>query len=118
MDGFEAVPDTRGSDVRELVVILIGAAMTVASTAHAECRLFEHKSFLGEAVVLNNNQSLDHLGVLNDKVSSIRVSQQCLLVAYADPGYAGATTAFSPGEHASLPDGWDDRISSARCNCR
>ena len=63
--------------------------------------LFEHKDFLGEVIVLGNNQSLSHLGTLNDRVSSISVAQQCLLVAYADAEYAGATTAFRPAcQHA------------------
>ena len=104
--------------MRGMVCIVIGAALATATAANAECRMFEHKDFLGEVIVLGNNQSLSHLGALNDRVSSISVAQQCLLVAYADAEYAGATTAFSPGQHASMPDGWDDRISSARCNCR
>jgi hypothetical protein len=104
--------------VRRLAFILLASTLPAVSAARAECRLFEHKSFLGGVVVLSNNQSLNHLGALNDRVSSIIVTPQCLLVAYADPEYQGATTAFSSGEHASLPDGWDDRISSARCNCR
>ena len=44
--------------------------------------------------------------------------RDALLVAYADPQFAGAVTTFSAGKHALLPDGWDDEISSARCNCR
>ena len=98
--------------------MLLCFALAAASPADAECRMFEHKSFQGDSVSLANNQSMNHLGSLNDRVSSIKVSPQCLLVAYADAEFAGATTAFSPGEHDSLPDGWDDRISSARCNCR
>lgn len=105
-------------DVRRLVFVFLSSTLAAASPADADCRMFEHKDFQGESVSLANNQSLNHLGSLNDRVSSIKVDPQCLLVAYADPEYAGATTAFSPGEHDSLPDGWDDRISSARCNCR
>ena len=108
----------REQDVRRLAVALLCSTLAAASQAEAECRMFEHKEFQGDSVNLPNNQSMNHLGSLNDRVSSIKVSPQCLLVAYAEPEFAGATTAFSAGEHGSLPDGWDDRISSARCNCR
>jgi hypothetical protein len=104
--------------MRRLAAFLLSSMLAAATPAKAECRMFEHKDFQGESVNLANNQSLNHLGSLNDRISSIRVTPQCLLVAYADPEFAGATTAFSAGEHGSLPDGWDDRISSARCNCR
>ena len=80
--------------------------------------MFEHRAFTGEFLTIDSNRALAQLGALNDRVSSIKVSSQCLLVAYADPQFTGATTTFSPGEHVALPEGWDDQISSARCNCR
>jgi len=89
-----------------------------ASACAAACQMFDHKDFRGESLTIESNRALPHLGAFNDRVSSIKVAPQCLLVAYADAQYAGATTTFSPGEHAALPDGWDDQISSARCNCR
>jgi hypothetical protein len=97
-------------------IVLFGAAL--AAHAEAACNLYEHRDFLGASLTINDNQSLAHLGSLNDRVSSIIVSPGCLLVAYADPQFAGAVTTFSAGKHALLPDGWDDEISSARCNCR
>jgi hypothetical protein len=97
-------------------IALFGAAL--AAHAEAACNLYEHRDFLGASLTINDNQALAHLGSLNDKVSSIIVSPGCLLVAYADPQFAGAVTTFSAGKHALLPDGWDDEISSARCNCR
>ena len=80
--------------------------------------MYDHKNFQGEALTIEKNRALSHLGALNDRVSSIKVAPQCLLVAYADPQFGGVTTTFSAGEHASLPAGWDDQISSARCTCR
>jgi beta/gamma crystallin len=98
--------------------IFVIAILASAARGEAGCQMFEHKGFVGDSVTIDSNRGLAQLGTLNDRVSSIKVSSQCLLVAYADARFAGATTTFSPGEHAALPEGWDDRISSARCNCR
>lgn len=100
------------------VAALLCAISAAPAVAHAQCQLFDHKGFLGDSMTIGANQSRPHLGTLNDRVSSIKVSASCLLVAYADADYQGATTTFSPGEHASLIEGWDDQISSAHCNCR
>jgi Beta/Gamma crystallin len=97
-------------------VFLFGA--TLAGHAVAGCDLYEHREFLGASLTIQDNQALAHLGDLNDRVSSIIITSGCLLIAYADPQFAGAVTTFSAGKHPLLPDGWDDEISSARCNCR
>jgi hypothetical protein len=95
-------------------------ALLLAATQSAEagCSVYEHRDFLGATLTIENNQALAHLGSLNDRISSIVISPGCLLIAYADPEFAGAVTTFSAGKHPTLPDGWDDQISSARCNCR
>jgi Beta/Gamma crystallin len=100
------------------IVLILAATLCFASVAEANCKLYEHTKFLGQSLTIDDNQALAHLGVLNDRASSIIVAPQCLLVAYADPQFTGATTTFSAGEHPALPEGWDDQISSARCNCR
>jgi hypothetical protein len=89
-----------------------------APSAEAGCSVYEDRDFLGATLTIEDNQSLAHLGSLNDRISSIVISPGCLLIAYADPEFAGAVTTFSAGKHPTLPDGWDDQISSARCNCR
>jgi len=101
--------------VKALIALLIAAA---APSAKAGCSVYEHRDFLGATLTIDDNQSLAHLGSLNDRVSSIVISPGCLMIAYADPQFSGAVTTFSAGRHATLPDGWDDQISSARCNCR
>jgi Beta/Gamma crystallin len=100
------------------VLAVVCATFAAAPAGSAACEVFEHKNFTGASIAIERNQSLPGLGTLNDRVSSIKVASQCLMVAYADEGYRGATTTFSPGEHAMLPDGWDDEISSLHCNCR
>ena len=104
--------------VDRLGAILIVAMIASASSAEAACLMFEHRDFAGASLTIDGNRGLAQLGTLNDRVSSIKVAAQCLLVAYTDAQFAGAMTTFSPGQHAALPEGWDDRISSARCNCR
>ena len=74
-------------------IALFGAAL--AAHAEAACNLYEHRDFLGASLTINDNQALAHLGSLNDRVSSIIVYPGCLLVAYADPQFAGAVTTFS-----------------------
>lgn len=96
---------------------LIVTAFLVAE-ANAACQLYEHQGFTGQSFVLAENAVQANFGGMNDKVSSVRVSRQCLLVAFADPQFQGATTTFGPGEYTNLTEGWDDQISSARCNCR
>ena len=100
------------------LLILLAATLWAAPAVAASCEVFEHKNFAGESIAIERNQSLPRLGKLNDRVSSIKVGSQCLMIAYSDEEYRGATTTFSPGEHAVLPDGWDDEISSLHCNCR
>ncbi|TMJ65580.1 MAG: hypothetical protein E6G91_20820 [Alphaproteobacteria bacterium] len=51
-------------------------------------------------IAIERNQSLPRLGALNDRVSSIKVGPQCLVVAFADEEYRGATTIFGPGEYS------------------
>jgi hypothetical protein len=102
--------------VRKIVLFLVCALS--ATTAEAACKMYDHRNFLGQSLGIDNNKAMAHLGELNDRVSSIIVEPQCLLVAYAEPQFTGATTTFSAGEHATMPEGWDDQISSARCNCR
>jgi hypothetical protein len=97
-----------------MLYTLIWAAQALA----APCEVFEHRNFSGQFIALERNQSMPRLGALNDRVSSIKVGSQCLAVAFADEDYRGGTTTFGRGEHPTLPEGWDDQISSLRCNCQ
>ena len=100
------------------ILTFVCTTIAAAPAVGAACEVFEHKNFEGESIAIERNQSLPRLGNLNDRVSSIKVGSQCLVVAYANEEYRGAMTTFSPGAHASLPNGWDDEISSLHCNCR
>jgi len=98
--------------------ILLYSFLSAAQASAAPCELFEHANFSGPFIAVERNQSLPRLGTLNDRVSSIKVGSQCLAVAFADEEYRGGTTTFGPGEYPTLPEGWDDQISSLHCNCR
>lgn len=108
----------RGWHVIRAALTLAFANFAAAPVVGAPCEVFEHKYFAGESVAIERNQSLPRLGKLNDRISSVKVASQCLMVAYADEDYRGLTTTFGPGDYATLPDGWDDQISSLHCNCR
>src|SRR5436189_557954 len=98
--------------------ILLHTFFAAAQALAAPCEVFEHKNFSGPFIAVERNQSLPRLGALNDRVSSIKVGSQCLVVAFADEEYSGGTTTFGPGEYPTLSEGVDDQISSLHCNCR
>ena len=98
--------------------ILLYTFFAAAQALAAPCEVFEHKNFSGQFIALERNQSMPRLGALNDRVSSIKVGLQCLAVTFADEEYRGGTTTFGPGDHPTMPDGWDNQISSLRCNCQ
>jgi hypothetical protein len=100
------------------IMIVVCSSLAAGPAMGAACEVFEHSNFKGESIAIERNQSLPRLGKFNDRASSIKVSSQCLLVAYANEEYRGATTTFGRGEYPALPDGWDDQISSLQCNCR
>jgi Beta/Gamma crystallin len=104
--------------VLRTIVILAGSIVATAPVAGADCEIFEHKDFGGQSIAIDGNRSLPRLGALNDRVSSVKVGPQCLMVAFAEEDYRGTTTTFGPGNYATLPEGWDDVISSLHCNCR
>jgi hypothetical protein len=99
-------------------LIFVVSILAMSPAVGAACEVFEHSNFAGQSIAIERNQSLPRLGTLNDRVSSIKVGSQCLLVAYADEDYHGTTTTFGPGDYPKLPAGWDDEISSLHCNCR
>jgi hypothetical protein len=100
-------------------VILACSTFAIAPAAGAQREVFEDKDFGGQSISIDGNRSLPRLGALiNDRVSSVRVGPQCVMVAFAEEDYRGTTTTFGPGSYAALPEGWDDEISSLHCNCR
>ena len=92
--------------VKALIALLIAAA---APSAKAGCSVYEHRDFLGATLTIDDNQSLAHLGSLNDRVSSIVISPGCLMIAYADPQFSGGDhvqrrPARDPARRLGRPD--------------
>jgi len=100
------------------IMIFVCTTFSGTPAVAAACEVFEHMNLTGESMTIERNQSLPRLGKLNNRVSSVKVAPRCLMIAYADEGYNGAITTFGPGMHATLPDEWDDRMSSLHCNCQ
>ena len=101
-------------------LVLAGPCIRAAA-AHAgdHCIVYENKNFDGVTLGLNMNQSVPALPEsIDNKISSIRVRQGCILVAFADTNFKGQSETWGPGDYAMLPEGWDDLISSVQCNCR
>lgn len=98
--------------------LCVGLLLSAVASAQAACEIYEGPAFSGPTLTIADNGSRSDLGAMNDKVSSVKIGPQCLMQAYADPEFKGAQTTFGPGNHAHLGEGWDDQISSARCNCR
>lgn len=100
------------------ILIFLCAAVGASPAMAAACEVFEHMNFTGKSMAIERNQAMPRLGKLNDRISSAKVGPQCTMIAYADEEFKGAVTIFSAGEHATLPAGWDDQISSLRCGCQ
>lgn len=86
--------------------------------AAADCYLFENPHMDGRMVQIYANKIIEDLGWLEKTTSSVRVDAGCLLIGYEAPKLNGASQVWGPGEFTDLPDGWNDSIASARCNCR
>lgn len=53
----------------------------------------------------------------NDQVSSIKVPDGCALTVYENNNYGGSSRTYPSGKHKWVGDGWNDKISSAKCSC-
>jgi Beta/Gamma crystallin len=106
-----------------LVGVTLGVADLgiLATTARADdhCIVYENKNFEGVTLALNMNQSVLALPeAIDNKISSVRVHEGCILVGFADANFKGQSETWGPGDYAMLPKGWNDVISSVQCNCR
>lgn len=118
MNTFKERTSRSGRGIGLHLCLCLGLLITTAASAHAACEIFEGTAFSGPNLTISDNASRADLGAMNDKVSSVKIGPQCLMQAYADTEFKGAQTTFGPGNHSHLGEGWDDQISSARCNCR
>ena len=100
-------------------IVLATGAVAASATEINGCLVYRERNFSGENLPLGRNARLPLLaGTWDNAVSSVRVPQGCLLVAFKDKEFRGASEAFGPGDYSDMPSGWDDEFSSLQCNCR
>jgi hypothetical protein len=81
------------------------------------CIGFLHRDFAGPHIANNKGEQWDYVGDnWNDKISSIRVSPGCRIVAYMHRDFQGDSTVFDQ-DYRYVGDLWNDQISSLKCQC-
>lgn len=81
---------------------------------NARALLYEGPNFSGRMIVLNNEvaNNLTATG-FNDRASSVRVEGGYWMFC-SDVNFNGECLTFGPGDYATLPGGFNNRISSGR----
>jgi hypothetical protein len=103
-----------------VTALVLASPRIWAAATHAadRCIVYENKNFDGITLKLNMNQSVPALpDSIDNKISSVRVRQGCILVGFADTNFKGQSETWGPGDYAMLPEGWNDVISSVQCSC-
>lgn len=89
-----------------------GDNSTGVATFYKDC------GYEGKAVELPiGNYNLGDLqakGILNDDISSIKVSDGYKVIAYWDSNFSGASTVFTSNNSCLVNIGWNDQISSLK----
>lgn len=114
-------------------------ASTMAGTAYAGCRIFQHRDFGGSGYTLDHFEEMkmvngESLGCStgghgdgclstifdaswNDQVSSFRVTGGCTLTLWEHVNRGGARFR-SNRSYKYVGSGWNDKASHALCMCR
>lgn len=107
------------------LAILTAVASVLAGSANAQyndraaCVMFEDAGFGGRARPMAPDDSVNFRAgqFWNDRVSSVIVRRGCTLVAYEDSWMQGRSIEIHRRIRNLDDMGWNDRISSAECNC-
>lgn len=109
---------------KSLMMLPIAAGMLLsASAAYAQsdlaCVLYEHDGFNGRRLGLAAGEEVSFRSgqFWNDRASSVRVARGCVLIAYQDTRMNGRVAEIDQNIRALKRIGWNDRISSAACDC-
>ncbi len=122
-----------------LMLALVAAEPAMASRSgpyrKAYCRLWEHRDMQGARTSVPNEDSVSfahnaEMGSTawrevdanwNDQVSSALVPARCELIVWEHMEGGGHSKTWRGGANGLnvnyVGDDWNDRISSARCNC-
>nr|MBU3859619.1 RICIN domain-containing protein [Flavobacterium sp. MC2016-06] len=87
------------------------AASTDVITVYKDCN---YTGFSGGLTIGDYNLArLNALGVLNDDVSSLKITQGYQAILYQDDNFAGASTVIN-SDNSCLNTTWNDKVSSIR----
>jgi len=86
-------------------------------TSQTSATLFEHANFGGFPMTLRGFSTIENMqfpgGTMNNKTSSVKVMPGYKLILFEHSKYKGSAVELSAGDYSTLPQGWDDRASSA-----
>jgi hypothetical protein len=87
------------------------AASTDVITVYKDCN---YTGFSGGLTIGDYNMSrLNSLGVLNDDISSLRITQGFQAILYQDDNFTGASTVIN-SDNSCLNATWNDKVTSIR----
>ncbi|WP_241775737.1 RICIN domain-containing protein [Flavobacterium sp. Root420] len=87
------------------------AASTDVITAYKDCN---YTGFSGGLTIGDYNLArLNSLGILNDDISSLRITQGFQAILYQDDNFSGASTVIN-SDNSCLNTTWNDKVSSIR----
>jgi len=71
----------------------------------------------GFRLEINPMDAVPHLQIFNNEISSLIVKPGCSLSAWEGQNFTGNMEIFTGGVDSLMTQGWNDRISSLKCNC-
>lgn len=94
-------------------------AQGAGAQSDVACALYEHDRFDGRRLGLSPGDEVSFRSgqFWNDRASSVRVARGCVLVAYENTRMSGRVIEIDQNMRALKRVGWNDRISSAACDC-
>ncbi|MFZ1387769.1 MAG: peptidase inhibitor family I36 protein [Thiolinea sp.] len=99
-----------------LFCLLLANALVVGA-AQANCEVFEHINYDGGRFSVLPGQSMPSVGpAWNDRISSVKVTNSCRLIAFQHDNYDGDRRVFTANT-SSVGNLWNDQISSLQCQC-
>ncbi|MCB1619540.1 MAG: peptidase inhibitor family I36 protein [Thiothrix sp.] len=97
--------------------LVIGLSLLTTTAAQATCQVYEHINYGGAVRSLASGQKIANVGgAWNDRISSVRLSNSCRLIAYQHINYQGDRRVFG-ADTRFVGNLWNDQISSLQCQC-
>jgi hypothetical protein len=87
-----------------------------AGSGHG-CHYYSDAGFQGQRAEITDGNSLSLGADWTDRISSLTCHPLCTLNAYDGENQSGAKKSFS-GDVRSIPEAWNDKISSMTVTCR